>query len=166
MGVFVRELVGGLLAGALLAVPPLVVDASRRDVFWGVPPQPGGGATTCEGLDVAPDRIDPVDALRVHGDPNVLFVDARPAPDFDVGRIAHAVSLPWSETVRVPDTLLASFQGCKTVVAYCDRERCADSERLAEHLISLGVRQVRVLEGGWLSWYGAGHPVTMGASPP
>ena len=166
MGVFVRELAGVVLAGVLLAAPLLLVDGTRRDVFWGVPPQPGGGATTCEGLDTAPERIDQADALRLHGDANVLFVDARPASDFGVGRIADAVSLPWSEAVRVPDALLASFQGCKTVVAYCDRDSCADSERLAEHLLSLGVRQVKVLEGGWPSWYGAGLPVTIGGASP
>ena len=55
--------------------------------------------------------------------------------------------------------MLADLEGCKTVVAYCDKDGCIDSESLAEVLLGLGVRQVRVLEGGWPDWYVAGYPV-------
>ncbi len=142
---------------------PGVADGVRRGVLLGSAPQPGGGEATCEGLDTTPERIGQPAAERLHGSDNVLFVDARTADDFSVGRITGAVSLPWSENITVPDSMLSQFVGCKTVVAYCDRDGCADSEKLAEHLLSLGVRQVRVLDGGWPEWYAAGLPVTVGA---
>ena len=151
-----------LLAGVVVAGVPAVADPDRRAVLLGAPPQPGGGETSCEGIDTTPERIEQPAAIRLHATPNVLFVDARTAEDYAVGRITGAISLPWSETITVPDEMLSQFKGCKTVVAYCDRDGCADSERLAEHLLSLGVRQVRVLEGGWPEWYAAGLPVTVG----
>lgn len=157
------ETVAVLLVGLALAGATAAPDAQRRAVFLGAAPEPGGGETTCEGLDTTPERIEQDTAVRLHGAANVLFVDARTSEDFAVGRITGAVSLPWSETLTVPEFMLSKFQGCKTVVAYCDRDGCADSERLAEHLLALGVRQVRVLDGGWPDWYAAGLPVTVGA---
>ncbi len=151
--------------GALLALLPAAVDPERLAVLRSSAPAPGGGATLCEGLDTNPEWIGQRDALPLHGADNILFVDARTAQDYAMGRIPGALSLPWSEDIRVPNSMLSQFQGCKTVVAYCDRDGCADSERLAEHLLSLGVRQVRVLEGGWPDWYAAGLPVSLDPVP-
>jgi len=141
----------GLVVGA--------VQTDGRFLMAGSPPSAGEGGQACEGADLAPEWIDQGSARALLEHPDVIFVDARPVKEHRFGRIPGAFSLPFEPGLSVPDAMLAELEGCKTVVAYCDKDGCIDSESLAEVLLALGVRQVRVLEGGWPDWYGAGYPV-------
>jgi 3-mercaptopyruvate sulfurtransferase SseA len=153
------EAAGLAVTGALLGLVAAVAQPEGRAALSGPAPAPGVAEVACEGGSTEAEWIDQATAKGLHSRRDVIFVDARVAADFELGRVAGAVSLPWSPEVEVPDDLLERFEGCKTLVAYCDREECRDSLALAEHLLTLGVRQVRVLEGGWSDWYGLGHPV-------
>lgn len=154
-----RDLLLLLVAGTLVAVLAVAMQpADIRAALLGTTPSPGEGGVACEGAPKTPEWINQGDARALYGREQVIFVDARSEAEHRFGRIPGAVSLPWSDQLIVEPELIQKLQGCKTVVAYCDQEGCADSEALARELLLYGVRQVRVLEGGWPTWYGNGYP--------
>ncbi len=86
-------------------------------------------------------------------EPPVLWVDARPAAEFDRGHIPGAVPLNEDEW----ETLLPGFLGVwepgyRTVV-YCGSAECQASAAVAGRLRDeVGLGEVFVLKGGWEVW--------------
>jgi rhodanese-related sulfurtransferase len=83
----------------------------------------------------------------------VLWVDARPAEDYEHEHIPGAVSLnedAWD--ALLPDALDAWTME-RIIVVYCSSLSCQASHEVAQRLREeLGSRQVRVLKGGWEAW--------------
>ncbi|MBI5479480.1 MAG: rhodanese-like domain-containing protein [Deltaproteobacteria bacterium] len=105
--------------------------------------------------------IEPTLASKRHGQAGVLFVDARPRPDFTVAHVAGAISISADDPLTDPAHLQALRQA-QLVVVYCDRPQCGLSTRLGQRLRALGLLDVRVLAEGWHAWYVAGFPAQSG----
>src|SRR4029077_8392910 len=95
-------------------------------------------------------------------DCTVAFVDARTASAFAQGHVAGAIHLP---PIGHPDEALrmAELGQKKTVVVYDDLSSCNLADSAGQRLRSRGVRDVRVLEGGWPAWQSRGQPAASGA---
>lgn len=104
------------------------------------------------------------DAARLFASGQAVFVDARDAGLFAEGHIEGALSLsPYSFVQDFP-ALEDSLRG-KTVVTYCDGERCTLSAELAELLRAQGLENVYELHNGWTLWLEQGLPTATGQNP-
>ena len=106
--------------------------------------------------------IAPADAMELVGQPDAVFVDARPEEVFIRGHVAGALHVPM-EHGTVADDVVGLLRSARTIVAYDDTaEECARSTRLAGVLVAAGLSGVRVLEGGMPAWLEAGYPAEAG----
>jgi rhodanese-related sulfurtransferase len=86
---------------------------------------------------------------------NALWVDARPAEEFERDHIPGAVSLNedrWSELL--PQFLGQQWSPEKKIVVYCSAESCNLAEDVARRLREEAKlpNEIRVLKGGWEAW--------------
>ncbi len=119
------------------------------------------GVTACVAPGSAVGRVAVPAAALLCNDCTVAFVDARTASDFAEGHVPGAVHLP---PAGHPDEagLLAGLRGKRTVVVYDDNSACQLADSVAHRLSSVGLADVRVLEGGWEAWRGKGEPAASG----
>jgi 3-mercaptopyruvate sulfurtransferase SseA len=161
---FVRSACEAVVICLLAAVVGLAVNGMRnRPLAVGgpVPTTP----ESCQAPPVEDQRpvpfIDPGLAGKRHGQPGVLFVDARTRADFTVAHVAGAINVPHEDPLTDAAHLQALRQA-QLVVVYCDRPQCGLSTRLGQRLRALGLLDVRVLAEGWHAWYVAGYPAQSG----
>jgi len=102
------------------------------------------------------------DAIALFKEGRILFLDARPAAQYEEGHIPGAWSVPWQSFDQYVERLMAELPEDRTVVTYCDGEHCALSGDLARALRELGYENIRVLHNGWTRWREAGLPVERG----
>jgi len=106
--------------------------------------------------------IDGPDAAEILGRPDVTFADARAVSIYEQGHVAGAISMPM-DTGALDHGTLALVRGAQIVVTYCDADTdCAQSRRLAELLALEGLRDVRVLRGGFPEWLDSERPTESG----
>lgn len=106
--------------------------------------------------------IDGPDAAGLVTATEVTFADARSTSDYEQGHIAGAISIPM-DTGAIAPAMLELVRGAGTVITYCDAASdCASSRRLAELLATAGLRDVRVLRGGFSEWLEAERPTESG----
>ena len=121
------------------------------------------GAIEEQGATIA--WIEPEEALVLHGQAEVTFVDCRSEAEFVGGHVAGAVSVP-AEVVDAGTHLAEVRALARTVVTYCGAEQeCARSMRVANFFAAHGVRDVRVLRGGLTTWMERGYPAQSGGCP-
>jgi len=90
---------------------------------------------------------------------NVSILDTRPRAIFEKGHIKGAVSFPWKAMITLKD--VSGLPRDKLLVPYCS---CgpgdADSANVAEQLVELGFRNVKVLADPSIKgWKQAGYPM-------
>jgi rhodanese-related sulfurtransferase len=85
---------------------------------------------------------------------DVVVLDVRPAPEYDAGHIAGAISLPIDDLPRKLRDLPADAD----VVAYCRGPYCVYADQAVRTLTKKGRRAAR-LEDGYPEWARAGLPV-------
>ena len=125
---------------AIAAFLPAIGEAVylRQQISWQSPVADGDSATIAQ--------------TQAWGT-NVLWVDARPAEDFQREHIPRAVSLNedrWDESLPA---FLETWSPDKRVVVYCSSEGCGASREVARRLRDeAGLKNVFVLTGGWESW--------------
>lgn len=103
------------------------------------------------------------EATEMSGQPDVLFVDARPRAEFVQAHVAGAYSVPFHAGETVPRDALVAVAGARVVITYCDTHGgCSCSVALARAIVAAGGLDVRVLEGGWPAWEQAGAPAEAG----
>ena len=84
-----------------------------------------------------------------------LWVDARPADDFERGHVPGAVSLNedrWSEAL--PEFLATHWSPEKKIVVYCSAASCNLAEDVRRRLREEArlPNDIRILKGGWEAW--------------
>jgi rhodanese-related sulfurtransferase len=89
---------------------------------------------------------------------DVVVLDVRPAPEYQAGHIAGAISAPIDE---LPDTV-RDLPPDADIIAYCRGPYCVYADQAVRTLLQRGRRAAR-LEDGYPEWARAGLPVT---SPP
>lgn len=93
-----------------------------------------------------------VDQARSWGD-NVIWVDARPAEEFEQGQIPGAFSLNEDRWNELLPQFLGQWSPEKKVIVYCSAQSCNASREVAKRLRDEAqLKNVFVLDGGWESW--------------
>jgi rhodanese-related sulfurtransferase len=114
---------------------------------------------------VDPPRITQRDFKKLVAAKQVVVIDTRYPGAFRAGHIPGAILVPldgasWpSEFDRAVGALKTAT---KPVIVYC---ACAGDSAAVHAAILLsqhGVRDVRVLVGGWIDWFNDGNPVAKG----
>lgn len=114
----------------------------------------------------------------------VVVVDARPEKAFQGGHIPGAASAPWQQFadmrgkpgrpgwgVLLPKDQLEArigalgIDGRKTVVVYAEPPGWGEDGRFAWMIQMAGVRDVRILDGGYAAWKQAGGETTKADGP-
>lgn len=85
---------------------------------------------------------------------DVVVLDVRPAPEFQAGHIAGALSVPVGELSR----RLRGVTKDRQVVAYCRGPYCVFADDAVRTLRRRGYRAAR-LQDGYPEWAGAGLPI-------
>jgi rhodanese-related sulfurtransferase len=86
---------------------------------------------------------------------DVVVLDVRPAPEYDAGHIAGALSVPIDDLPRK----LRELPSDADVVAYCRGPYCVYADQAVRTLTKRGRRAAR-LEDGYPEWARAGLPVS------
>ena len=89
----------------------------------------------------------------------ILFVDARPAEQFEQGHISGAISIPVRQFDACIEFLFEKYPTETPMVTYCSGRECADSHELAQLLEDAGYANVKVFIDGYPAWQGEGYPV-------
>lgn len=118
-----------IVSGAMLAFPNL-----RRG-------RTSGGLSTTE-------------AIQMSNQQQAVWIDVRPAEQFQAGHIAQARSLPAADV----EQKAASLPKNKPLILVCEQGR--DAPRVAARLRAQGYTDAKVLQGGMKAWFSAGLPVT------
>jgi rhodanese-related sulfurtransferase len=99
-----------------------------------------------------------VDQARSWGD-NVMWVDARPAEEFESDHIPGAILLNEDSWNELLPQFLGQWSPDKRVVVYCSAQSCNAAAEVARRLReeaqlkdNEGKNGVFVLEGGWEEW--------------
>ena len=86
---------------------------------------------------------------------NAIWVDARPADEFEQKHVPGALSLNEDHWNDLLPPMLMAWSPQKRVVVYCSSESCGSSREVARRLrAEAGLKNVFVLEGGWEAWLG------------
>lgn len=94
-------------------------------------------------------RIDQVEKLLTN--PDVLFIDARKANEYERGHIGNAINIFTPEFEQnIPKVIGLPRE--KPIVVYCGGGACELSHELAGHLVGLGFTRIFVYTGGWNEW--------------
>lgn len=123
-------------------------------------------ATTCSGPVAERPGVRWVtvaDARHLWDDPTVTFVDARTTAEYEGGHVTNALAAPLDDAGMVAPAIVTMLRSSRVVVAYCDTtSSCARSSRLASLLAGAGLRDVRVLQGGFHAWEEQSYPAEAG----
>ncbi len=95
------------------------------------------------------DRGALMEALK-HG--KARIVDARYAPDFELGALPTAVNIPIDATMRELYDAVQDWEQGDTIVIYCQSEGCQFDRIVAIRLAGMGFTNVRVWPPGWVGW--------------
>lgn len=103
-----------------------------------------------------PGEITLKDALVLEREGRVLWLDARRRSEFDKAHIPGALLLnlyEWDD-LMIPVVRALEEGPARTIVIYCDAQKCAASKELRERMMQwgLGDFDMRVLRGGWPAW--------------
>ncbi len=83
----------------------------------------------------------------------VMWVDARPAAQYETQHIPNAVLLNEDSWNTLLPAMLNTWSPEKRVVVYCSSQSCAASHEVARRLREeAGLPNVFVLHGGWETW--------------
>ncbi|MBN2206295.1 MAG: rhodanese-like domain-containing protein [Candidatus Aminicenantes bacterium] len=96
---------------------------------------------------------------------DALFVDNRSGEVYAAGHIPGALSVPFKDAVEgaIPlDPGALKTSPDRPLVVYCEGGDCQTSVLVTQLLKKAGFGDVRIFEGGWTEWEGAGFPVEVG----
>ena len=113
----------------------------------------------------APARVSQRDFKRLAAAQKILILDVRPETAFRDGHIPRAISLPfvrghWPE--EYDPTVERLKAAVKPVVIYCACSGETLSLEVAGILSDAGVKELRVLRGGWNTWVNDGNRTAKG----
>jgi len=97
-------------------------------------------------------------AYALHRQGKALFIDARPAEEYQELHIAGAINIPVEALATKGAALVAGIPKDREIVAYCGQVQCDAALNTAEKLQALGFGQVQVFLDGFQAWDEAGYP--------
>jgi rhodanese-related sulfurtransferase len=107
-----------------------------------------------------PNEITVRDALALAKENGVIWIDARRRSEFEKGHIPGALLLnldEWNDLMMPVVNVLGADDPRRTVIIYCDAQKCAASREMRERMLDFGLGDfdIRVLHGGWPAWQAA-----------
>ena len=135
-------------------VPPFNPDLSDHLIGVGGPAADFSGDLT-DDLYVSVERVH----SAVTAGEELVILDARPGSDYLAGHISGSISVPFYRMAEATPLLPQD----RWIVTYCGCPHMLSGEAAAE-LQAAGFTLVAVLDEGYYSWVGAGHPNTTGTS--
>ena len=109
----------------------------------------------CEGEKGEPvAEIEPADAIRMCGHPEIVIADTRPANRYAEGHVAGAIHLPCDAAGSVASDAMHHLEGASTVIVY--GESTDDARPVAASLRQRTHHRVAILKGGFQAWNQAG----------
>lgn len=90
---------------------------------------------------------------------SAIWVDARPAAEFERERIAGAVSLPFPE---MNDRAVPMLSGRDPIFVYGNDHGDPIAVSASKRLIEMGFRNVQTIQGGLRAWKRDGQPIASG----
>ncbi|MBI2842493.1 MAG: hypothetical protein HYX78_03755 [Armatimonadetes bacterium] len=106
------------------------------------------------------------DAKACFDSKTALFVDARPAEDYQAEHVPGAVSLYSEKLSELYDAVLGATPKDKLLVTYCSDPECSAAVELADQLVARGHTRVVILLEGLPGWKSAGYPTVSGKASP
>lgn len=90
---------------------------------------------------------------------NIVFIDARPAEEFEAGHISGAVSLPFQSLEEKFPTIGNLLDSGKELIVYCKNRECDDALMLATELQAMGAENLTLYIDGFEVWQNYGGAV-------
>jgi rhodanese-related sulfurtransferase len=103
-------------------------------------------------------RISREEAYKLYKANAATFIDVRSYQSFTTGHIKGALSIPGSQLI----SRFGEVTPGKLVITYCACENEESSGKAVLNLNAHGVKHAAALEGGYIEWRSAGHPVQAG----
>lgn len=103
-------------------------------------------ATPAKALEIRYDQVE-----KLLANPEIMLIDARPAREFEAGRIGNAINIYTPEFEQNIGRIIGIPRD-KPIIAYCGGGACELSHELADNLIKMGFTRVFVYVGGWNEW--------------
>jgi len=91
----------------------------------------------------------------------LLIVDVRAPENYAQGHATGSLNAPASDFLLHYKhlNLAPKFEAVDGVVLICDDDQCPAADRVTKMLIPMGVKNVRVLHGGWDAYRQSGLPI-------
>jgi len=87
-----------------------------------------------------------------------IFLDGRPAVDYEAEHIQGAISLYTEDVDDLYGKVLGNVSKDKVIVTYCSDPECTEATKLADILATKGFTKVVILLEGLPGWKEAGYP--------
>lgn len=115
---------------------------------------------------VTEDELSPAEVRKRWGD-GVLWIDARPREQYEMGHIPGALLINEQERDRLMFDAFEKLQSnTLPVVVYCSSQSCDASRRMKEFLKErVAVSEIFLLKGGWKAWMETGGDQRRGELP-
>lgn len=106
------------------------------------------------------EHISAEDALKLLHEKQAVFVDIRSLDEYDMDHIEGAVSIPVIELISNPK-IIKTYDKDKelTAILYGLKETDDNVELMARSLPMKGVKQIKILDGGFELWSKKDYPV-------
>jgi rhodanese-related sulfurtransferase len=91
--------------------------------------------------------------LKLLGNPNVIFIDARIQQDYGKAHIGNAINIyPYEENENDYFSKINRLDRNKTYVVYCDGGLCDLSHTVIRDMLNFDFKKVYLFAGGWDEW--------------
>jgi 3-mercaptopyruvate sulfurtransferase SseA len=107
-------------------------------------------------------RITQAEFKKLHAAKQILAIDVRDPHAFENGHIPGALNVSFVDVEIMANRLLKEP---KPIVAYCACKDEMTAARVAIQLMRVGVKNLRVLTGGWDGWTAGGGKVELTPPP-
>ena len=91
-----------------------------------------------------------------------IILDARPAADYQAGRIPGAISLPYDNVEAELAHVQVLLSPSQPIMTYCSGKQCDESFLLTLYLRKAGFTNIVLYAGGFDQWKAEGLPVEGG----
>lgn len=122
-----------------------------------------GAAAQVSNADLAAvPRVTQAEFKKLHAAKQILAIDVRDPHAFENGHIPGALNVSFVDVEIMANRLLKEP---KPIVAYCACKDEMTAARVAIQLMRVGVKNLRVLTGGWDGWTAGGGKVELTPPP-
>jgi 3-mercaptopyruvate sulfurtransferase SseA len=123
----------------------------------------GGAAAQVTNAELAAvPRVTLAEFKKLHAAKQILAIDVRDPHAFDNGHIPGALNVSFVDVEIMANRLLKEP---KPIVAYCACKDELTAARVSLQLMRVGVKNIRVLTGGWDGWTAGGGKVEVTPPP-